>query len=368
MKKQNLTNNERKRSIVVSGYYGYHNLGDDTILEMICKDLAEDYELTVLSRRPSETLKEYSVRAIGRYDLREIIRVISDADLLISGGGTLLQDRSSVHSLLYYLLVLKIAQQCSVPTMIYAAGIGPVIHRFSMKAISRILSKVNIISLRDRQSQKFIHKLSAEKGTILTADPVLRMEVSADSAVELFFTQNRLTDKKMFAVSLRKMNEKEQRQMSILLDKVAALSGFVPVFICMQESEDLQTTLEVQKYMSQTHSVLLNKRVSGPDMAAILKRMQCVIGLRLHALVIGSLAGIHLIGVDVDPKISAFLEELDTELLYSMTDITDEKTAECIVRIMSEPCKYDLTELKERSNRTKELVHAFFDQRESTDR
>ncbi len=351
----------KRKSIIISGYYGFHNLGDDAILEMISRDLSTDYDLTVLSRRPSETSKEYGLRAVDRYNLRKIVQLISGADLLISGGGTLLQDMSSVHSLLYYLLIIKIAQQRSVPVMIYASGIGPIIHRFSRKILASALSKTDVISLRDKRSREYVHELCAGKETFLTADPVLQMEASADAAVNAFFDQNGLTGEDMFAVSLREMDEQEQLQMSALLDRVASLSGCIPVFFCMQDSEDLPTTQKVRQHMTRAHSVLLDRRVSGSDMTAILKHMKCVIGLRFHALIFGALAGIHLIGFNADPKISAFLEELKTEPLFSLSDIGDGKTADHILRTMAEPCRYDLTELKERSSLTKKLVHAILD-------
>ena len=48
------------------------------------------------------------------------------ARLLISGGGSLLQDATSTKSLLYYTWVMRTAESAGVPVMVYANGIGPI--------------------------------------------------------------------------------------------------------------------------------------------------------------------------------------------------------------------------------------------------
>ena len=70
-----------RRSVVVSGYYGYRNLGDDAILEMICRDFAADSDITVLSRRPRETARYYGVNTVHRFRMLRVLRAIRNCDL-----------------------------------------------------------------------------------------------------------------------------------------------------------------------------------------------------------------------------------------------------------------------------------------------
>ena len=64
-------------SIVLSGYYGFNNAGDEAVLYAIIntlKDELKDIDITVLSNSPEDTAKKYNVKAINRWSFREVVR------------------------------------------------------------------------------------------------------------------------------------------------------------------------------------------------------------------------------------------------------------------------------------------------------
>ena len=92
--------------ILISGYYGFKNSGDDALLQAIVNDLKEyksDVKLTVLSNSPEETERIYKIKAVSRLNPFSVIGAILKSKMLLSGGGTLIQDRTSTKSLIYYL-------------------------------------------------------------------------------------------------------------------------------------------------------------------------------------------------------------------------------------------------------------------------
>ena len=96
-------------NILISGYYGFNNIGDESILRTVIDNLREklgDVGITVLSQDPAQTSEKYGVQAAPRMDLKAIFRSVRQCDLLLSGGGSLLQDATSTHSILYYLFIL----------------------------------------------------------------------------------------------------------------------------------------------------------------------------------------------------------------------------------------------------------------------
>ena len=112
--------------IVISGYYGFNNSGDDALLLSMIDDLktvVDKGNITVLSKKPQETERVYGVRAVSRYNIFLLLKNIFNCDLLISGGGTLIQDATSTKSLLYYLMIIRIAQMFGKKVMLYASGI-----------------------------------------------------------------------------------------------------------------------------------------------------------------------------------------------------------------------------------------------------
>ncbi|MGI5882936.1 MAG: polysaccharide pyruvyl transferase family protein, partial [Dethiobacteria bacterium] len=92
--------------IALSGYYGFYNTGDEAILEAIIgivRRRLPGAELVVFSADPDHTRQEYGVESVSRTCLFSIFRTLHRADLLISGGGGLLQDVTSLRSVAYYL-------------------------------------------------------------------------------------------------------------------------------------------------------------------------------------------------------------------------------------------------------------------------
>ena len=114
--------------IAISGYYGFGNAGDEAVLAATVAELERrlpQAELVVLSGDPRATSDLHGVEARPRWPLSSLTGVIRSADLLLSGGGSLLQNETSWASLAYYLLTLAIARKYRVPSVIHAQGLGP---------------------------------------------------------------------------------------------------------------------------------------------------------------------------------------------------------------------------------------------------
>ena len=119
----------RRYNVVMSGYYGFNNAGDDAILESVQENIraiSDDVSLTVLSNDPDLTLRQFGLQAVPRFNFFKVASALRRSDLLLSGGGSLMQDTTSTRSLLYYLSVIWLARLLGKPVMFYANGIGPV--------------------------------------------------------------------------------------------------------------------------------------------------------------------------------------------------------------------------------------------------
>ena len=91
--------------IVISGYFGFGNAGDEAILEAMLVDLRAarpDVHPVVLSGDPLTTAARFDVEAVPRLCLGAVRRALRDAALFISGGGSLLQDVTGWGSVPYY--------------------------------------------------------------------------------------------------------------------------------------------------------------------------------------------------------------------------------------------------------------------------
>ncbi|MEG2583986.1 MAG: glycosyltransferase, partial [Oscillospiraceae bacterium] len=108
-----LYNGKRKTDVMISGYYGFNNSGDDSILRAIVDSLLEikpDIDIIALSKNPTETESIYGIKSIHRFNVFRIFWRLLHTKLLISGGGSLIQDITSDKSLAYYLGIINIAK------------------------------------------------------------------------------------------------------------------------------------------------------------------------------------------------------------------------------------------------------------------
>ena len=88
--------------IVISGYYGFANAGDEAMLSALVTSLREyisDAEITVISGNPAMTGANHQVRTVHRFNLPGIVAAVRSCQILIRGGGSLLQDVTSARSI-----------------------------------------------------------------------------------------------------------------------------------------------------------------------------------------------------------------------------------------------------------------------------
>ncbi|NUQ02108.1 MAG: polysaccharide pyruvyl transferase family protein, partial [Armatimonadetes bacterium] len=141
-------------SILLSGYYGYGNVGDDAILLALARELRAGGVARIVVPAGDQTgaFAGEGLEFVRRFDLRAIRAALQDGARVVSGGGGLFQDTTSVRSLVYYLGVLQLARQAGRRYVICGQSIGPLERAFSRFAVSRALAGAAAVSVRDRRS------------------------------------------------------------------------------------------------------------------------------------------------------------------------------------------------------------------------
>lgn len=198
------------KTIVISGYYGFKNSGDEAVLQSVLTALAEEgkaagviIEPVVLSIDPEWTSKAYGVRAVHRMKLGEVRRAIRESDGLISGGGSLLQDATSPKTIPYYLGVIKIAQLLRKPVFIYAQGIGPVNRKLFHPMIRSVFRKCAYISVRDAQSAELLQSMGIRGEDIhVVPDPVMGLPLPEAMRSEMIQDKAKQTESEAYPETL----------------------------------------------------------------------------------------------------------------------------------------------------------------------
>ena len=302
--------------VIISGYYGLGNSGDEALLKCIINDLRmanPDITITALSGNAQLTKRLYGVKTVNRFNLVSIIKEFKKAKLLISGGGTLIQDATSTKSLLYYLGIISLAEKMGLKTMVYANGMGPIKEK-NLKKVKKVLDKVDLITLRENVSLEEIKRcdITAPK-VLITADPAFNLVASdCKRANDILSGFGISAEDKIVAVSVRNCNNipvNFVKELAAALDEIAE-KGYVPVFIPMQRGCDLSISIDVASKMKNISKVI-DCELSVADLLAIIGRCEMACGMRLHMLIFASVMNVPMVGIAYDPKIKGFMEYMN---------------------------------------------------------
>lgn len=297
--------------ILVSGYYGFGNLGDEALLEVIVSQLRTRYpyaELDVLSAKPEETAHALRVDATPRWDAKAVRRAISRADVVLSGGGGLLQNATSLRSLVYYAGILRAAVRANRKAMIFAQSVGPL--DFWGKTIVKECCKgLSAATVRDARSVNLLSSILPSLHVERTADPVFLYDAPEEN-VDLTAEGLGPQSDPLVIVSVRKATGMKDRLdvVARAVDRLAQTHGARVAFLPLGGASDAEvSTIVIRKCKS---APVLLPECSLARAANIIRRAKAVVGMRLHALILAARYAVPFLAIPYDPKVAALCEDL----------------------------------------------------------
>ncbi len=314
--------------IVISGYYGFANAGDEAMLSAIIgslRDIIHDVHITVITGNCQMTKTYHNVHAVHRMNVFSIAAAIRRCDILISGGGSLLQNVTSSRSLYYYLWIMKIALLFHKPVMLYAQGIGPVRGNNARKAVRRVLQRVAVIGVRDSDSKQELTALGVTKPPVhVTADAVLSMHPVDTRTGRYLLQQAGITGiDPCLGIAVRDWQGLRgyKEELAKEADTLRQTTGCRIIFIPMQYPADVKAGEDIAALMK-TEATVLKARYSTVEFMSLMGCMDAVIANRLHALVFASLMGVPVTAISYDPKIDSFIQLIGEALCGHVDDVT----------------------------------------------
>ena len=344
--------------IMISGYYGFNNTGDEAILTSMVRAFKEkipQIKIAVLSRNPLQTSQAYQVKAINRLHLISILNCLRDTNLFISGGGGLLQDSTGKGwSILYYLGLILVAKILRVPVIVYAQGIGPINKQINKKLMKWILNKVDLITVRDNSSKELLENLGVVKPSIyVNSDPsfLLRRKSNIDILDKHPHIEELIYSNSHSVVGISVREYKENREdLKEIFAKVAdyLIENYKAkiIFLPFKFDEDVCISEEILSLMkNKSQANVLKIRLEPEELLSLLSRLSLMVGVRLHSIIFSTMADIPFIALNYDPKVKNFVESLGlSELLLELDDTS--------LKNFKEKVKY----IKENNDRIKKIL------------
>lgn len=304
------------KRILISGYLGFENFGDEVLLYILIKNLLESgyrrEDITIISNNPNLTSAIYNIKSINRWNLLEIANATANTNGLVFIGG-LFQDKTSFRSFLYYFFQLLLARILKKEIIFYGIGIGPLNKKISQTLLNFGIDKAQLITVRDKGSA---YCSSYSEGLLITCDPAWTMDID-------YGFQNQIQainwQAPIIGVALRNDKNLKRDHLTNIADKLArALSNmkdWQALLIPCMPQEDLPVLYELQNILvgktpAHTRITLIENFSRFPitQQAGILASCDVMVGMRYHAILVPLANGKPVLGLIYDNKVKLLLD------------------------------------------------------------
>ena len=294
----------RDLDVVLCGYYGFHNLGDDLLAESILMLLErcgiKKEKVGILSAAPAESEELLGITAVNRWRIGDVYRLLKRSRTLLLGGGGLFQDTTSIRSCLYYWGVVLLARFCGCTVWAVGQSVGPFRSSFSRLIAGSAFRLCRWIGVRDKRSQMMLKNWGIE--SLLSPDLVLAFDLPPLEDGEECILLNLRPWKRSF--------------LEEVLNAAKTLSSDYKTKICCvafsEEDLTLLKSLQAEGCLPDGDVVLIH---TLEDFTRVARGASAALGMRLHFSVLCVLAGIPVIAAAYDPKVRSFAEEWNLSLL-----------------------------------------------------
>lgn len=322
---------------VLSGYYGFNNIGDELLLSVLVEQLqARGAAPVVLSANPALTQQQHGVAAISRTNPMAVANALRQARLLISGGGGLFQDVTGLASPAYYGGVIQLAKWLGTPVAMVGQSIGPLNTPLGQRITAHAVKQCQLVALRDTPSVAWA-KHYAQVAPLTMAD-LAWLTPAPPTAL----AHAEPTEVWRVGVSLRPHAELTHQRIAHLaqvLCDVTAESAQAVEFVMLPfhppEDEPILHILSsyLQEMLAKPRPAMAS--VSWPTLAPTstsnhndgepplfadahawqrplhaLASCHMVVGMRFHAVLMAMRYGVPVFGLAYDPKVDALLDSV----------------------------------------------------------
>lgn len=304
----------------VSGYYGCGNAGDEAVLAGMAasfrRQAGERVRLTVLSQNPSDTTALHGLEAVNRMDMKQVRDALRQSDLLISGGGSLLQDTTSARSLLYYLWIARMAFQAGKPVMFYAQGMGPLNRKMSRLLVRQVANRAAYLTVRDEPSAQLFKAIGVTNTKLeVTADPAFALAPATEDKIDALCRAEGISaTAPLIAVALRPWSGSGPSPLdnySRLLTSLRTQTSAQIVLLPMHSHDDVTFACDVANQTGNADAFPVVKNAYAPDaLLGLIGRMQAVVAMRLHALIFAARMSVPPFALAYDPKVENLMQLL----------------------------------------------------------
>jgi len=345
------------KSLFIVGYFGSDNLGDDLLLaalldRLVPMRLRGIVRLAVLSNSPHLSSKNFTT--VLKRDFFGILSELPQTDIIIGCGGSLLQDATSLRSIKYYAGLIRWAKLFGARVALVAQGLGPLTRPASRRLALRTLNAAEYLSFRDATAAQLAAELGVAKSRLaVSADLAFTLDADAHynpsfernffpalhslpkpaPAGEDLFVVGQVEDRPRFvALCPRPLGDpaKQVGVLTKLADDLTKFPGVRVVLIPFHFEQDTALCEDIHR-RCKVKPLFVQDRLSVDNLLSLYRRLDLVVGYRLHSLILACKFGIPAVGLSYDPKVDSFCKAASSPCLPAGSDF-----AESVVKLAFE--------------------------------
>lgn len=314
--------------VLICGYYGFGNAGDEAILSVLLDDVRSLYPqatIAVVSGDSEGTAIRHQVEGVAWASPAALIEAARQSDLMILGGGGLIQDYNGFdasallgpeHGNVIWAEFAMLARMWSKPLAIYAIGVGPLTSEEGRRAARLTFDLATTATVRDERSARLLAEIGVPPAKIeVTADPVFRLRPGVADATVLE-AEGVPTGDFTIGVCLRPWHgglpiKELAAALDVMVEKYDSRIAFLPFQLASARNEnDSHAAHEVMLAMRNADRAGIIRGAYGPrEKLALFTHFDVVIAMRLHAAMFGVQAGKPTVAISYDPKVDSLMED-----------------------------------------------------------
>jgi len=260
----------------------------------------------VISSNPSKTSFLYGVKTCKTFDILRVVLSIINSDILISGGGSILQDKTSLKSLFYYLFVIICAKIFGKKVVIFSQGIGPINNSFAKLITKYVLKKCDLLSVRDEKSLFLLRGWGIDN-VDLESDAVFNISIPK------YEPQNKV------GIQLRHWKYLSEEFVDELVNQVVNnFSDKEILLFSFQDSLDYELCRNFQTKLLLRAPYIKTQVIQNSYSNNIIenfKNIEYLIAMRFHACLLATKFGIKTLAINYDEKVEKLAKEEEMPLL-----------------------------------------------------
>jgi len=296
-------------NVVVAGYYGFQNAGDELLLLATIQRLKKEHvgHITVLSQYPEQTHNAFSVDAISRWNPFRCVQAFLKADRLVLGGGGLLQESTGWGNHFYYLSLVVLAKLLRCRTELWSMGIDPIDNIANRWMTRWVLNYfTDSISVRDRDSFRVLDGIGVYHRILTTPDLMMSLALPESKSIS---KQERIPSRRiLMALTPWSQRPGWEHDLGILLDRMIQQLGVTIDLVPFYPLQDEEICEKVAALMGREECIV--RRWKQPtELLSWISDYDFVVGMRYHALVLAVLASKPFIGWGYQRKVRSLCQD-----------------------------------------------------------